>query len=124
MTGPAHADPNSGLLKAEPVVAAHVAAWLVLNAGVLLVSRYHLATDSQWKVASLELTPIVTAVLLAVLAWLVRRVVTPAWKLLNPAASATAPASTAAAGSTVVPDVPTELDGLPPLDPMPVPTDS
>lgn len=82
MTQPAHAAPDTGgFLKHEPVIAGHIAAWVVLNLGVLLVSRYHVLTDQQWSALSLQVTAIVTAAVLALMGWLIRRVVTPAWKL-------------------------------------------
>lgn len=82
MTTPAaHADPSGGFMKNEPVVAAHIAAWVVLNAGILLVSRYHVFTAAQWSVAAIELSSLVTAAVLFVMGWLIRRVVSPAWKL-------------------------------------------
>lgn len=83
MTQPAHADPNGGLLKNEPVVVAHFVAWLLLNAGLVLVGRYHVVGTATWNALSSALAPEITAALLALSAWLIRRVVTPAWKLLQ-----------------------------------------
>lgn len=89
MTSPAPVEPSGAFVKNEPVVAAHIAAWLVLNAGVLLVSRYHVFTSEQWSVGAIELTGMVTAGLLALMGGLQRRLVSPAWKLA--AAKAAAP---------------------------------
>jgi hypothetical protein len=81
VTAPAHRDPTGGVWKAEPVIAAHVAAWFVLNAGLLLVGRLHVLTAVQWSGLSASLTAVVTATLLSLMAWLIRRVVAPAWKV-------------------------------------------
>lgn len=81
MTAPAHRDPAGGVWKSEPVIAGHVAAWFVLNLGLLLVGRLHVLTAVQWSGLAAGLTGLVTAALLGLLAWLIRRVVAPAWKL-------------------------------------------
>ena len=82
MSSPARtADTNGGVLKNEPVLIGHFAIWLVLNLGIVLTSRYHVFTSTQWSAVSVELTPIVTAALLSLSAWLIRRVVRPAWKV-------------------------------------------
>lgn len=73
--------PTGRFLKNEPVIAAHIAAWVVLNLGVLLVSRYHVFTPAQWSVAAVELTGMITAGVLFLMGWLIRRAVAPAWKL-------------------------------------------
>lgn len=81
MTTPAHADPNSGLLKSEPVMAAAAATWLLANVGLIL-AHYNLLGSVQWNGLSALLFPPVTAGFLAGIGWAVRRVVTPAHKLL------------------------------------------
>lgn len=81
MTAPAHRDPTGGVWKSEPVIAGHVAGWFVLNLGLLLVGRLHVLTAVQWSGLSASLTAVVTAALLGLMAWLIRRVVAPAWKI-------------------------------------------
>lgn len=77
---PAHADPNSGLVKNEPAMVGAFSVWLVGNVGLLLIN-HHLVTGVQWSAASLQVTALVTFVLAAIVGWLLRRVVAPAWKL-------------------------------------------
>lgn len=83
MTEPAHADPNGGLLKNEPVVVGHFVTWLLLNVGLIIVGRYHIVSDATWNALSSALAPEITAALLVLSAWFIRRVVTPAWKLVQ-----------------------------------------
>lgn len=74
----------SSLAKNEPVLVAHGVAWLLLQAGLILVGRYHVLSSSSWSSLSSALAPVVTAAAMAVLALLVRRVVTPVAKLAAP----------------------------------------
>lgn len=74
----------SGLVKSEPVLVAHGVAWLLLQAGLILVGRYHLLSSSSWSALSSALAPVITAAALALLALFVRRVVTPVAKLAAP----------------------------------------
>lgn len=73
----------SSLIKSEPVLVAHAVAWLLLQAGLILVGRYHLLSSSSWSALSSSLAPVVTAAAMGLLALLVRRVVTPAVKLIE-----------------------------------------
>jgi len=67
----------SSLVKSEPVLVAHFVAWLLLQAGLILVGRYHVLSDSSWSALSSALAPIVTAAAMGLLALLIRHVVTP-----------------------------------------------
>jgi hypothetical protein len=67
----------------EPVVASSIGLWLVTNVGALLVGRTHLLTDKEWAPLASSITPIVIAAVLAVFAFIVRKVVAPAWKLVD-----------------------------------------
>lgn len=106
----------SGLVKSEPVLVAHFTAWLLLQGGLIVVGRYHLIGGSSWSALSSALAPAVTAVFLGVVAWLVRRVVTPASKLIEHDAPGVATAI-----STVVDDA---LAAAQAAYPMPAPPQS
>lgn len=80
---PAHAKaPNSFVLN-EPMVMAHIVAWILANIGALVVGRTHLVSSREWSGLAQGLTPIVTAVLAAASAVIFRRYVSPAWKLAD-----------------------------------------
>lgn len=76
----------TGIVKNEPVLVAHFVAWLLLQAGLIVVGRFHLITDSTWTALSSALAPVISAVLIGALGWLIRRVVSPAWKHIEQAA--------------------------------------
>lgn len=78
----------TGLVKSEPVLVAHAVAWLLVQAGLIVVGRYHLISGSTWTALASALAPIISAVLLAAMAWLIRRVVTPAWRVVGPVLAA------------------------------------
>lgn len=75
----------------EPVVLAALivgpVTWLLTNIGALIVGHTHLVTKAQWDSKATTLFPIITAVVVFALtfliAWLVRRVVKPWWKDLT-----------------------------------------
>jgi len=71
---------NSGFAKNEPVVVGHFVTWLLVNVGALIVGHTHLVTATEWGSFATGITPMLTAVLLAVLATVLRRYVAPAWK--------------------------------------------
>lgn len=75
---------TTGIVKSEPVIVAHAVAWLLLQAGMIVVGRYHLISGATWTAMSSALAPVITAVLLGALAWFIRRVVTPAWRFAEP----------------------------------------
>ena len=66
------------ITKDEPVIVAHAALWVVAVAGEILVGRTHVVTAHEWSALSSTLIPIVTTGLLALSAWLMRAVVSPA----------------------------------------------
>lgn len=68
----------SSLVKSEPVLVAHGVAWLFLQAGLILVGRYHVLSSSNWSALASTLAPVVTAAAMALLALVIRHVVTPA----------------------------------------------
>lgn len=72
-----------GLYKAEPVIVKSAVGWLLLQAGLLVVDHWHLLSDTAWSSLAQALAPVVTAVAMGLLAWAIRRVVTPAWKWLD-----------------------------------------
>jgi hypothetical protein len=76
MSTPAHADPNTGLLKSEPALITAAAVWLVGNLGLLLVGRLHWFTAAQWSGESASLTAVASAAIASLAGWLLRRVVT------------------------------------------------
>lgn len=146
MTNPSHADPDSaGLLKAivdeEPVIASAITGWLLANVGLVL-AHFHLIGVGQWSGLSQVLASPVAGIVLLVIGWLVRHVVTSpkTVRLLQreldlarqSAATATAAASSATQpivvqldGRTIAaavadsrPAEPTSLDGLPVVLPV------
>lgn len=82
MTSPAHANPNSTLWKSEPAMVAAAALWLVTNVGQVVIGHQWL-TPSQWNGMTATLIGIVSFVLFAIAGWVVRKVVAPAWKLVE-----------------------------------------
>lgn len=78
----------TGIVKSEPVLVAHAVAWLLLQGGLIVVGRYHLISGATWTALSSALAPVITAVLLGVMAWFIRRVVTPAWRVAGPVLTA------------------------------------
>lgn len=120
----------SGLVKSEPVLVAHGVAWLLLQAGLILVGRYHVLSSNSWSSLSSALAPVVTAVAMGLLALFIRRVVSPVWNLIQrdagpltvdvqnaiAAAQATYPMPTASSGVTVTvtpPTAPSEPSAAP-----------
>jgi hypothetical protein len=73
----------SGLLKQEPVIVGGFVLWLLTQAGLVLVGRYHMLSASSWSALSQAIAPAVTAGVLALAGWLLRRAVTPSWKWLE-----------------------------------------
>lgn len=74
---------TGGILKNEPVIVAHFVAWLLLQAGLIVVGRFHIVSDTTWSALSSALAPVITGALMAALAWVIRHVVTPAWKAVE-----------------------------------------
>lgn len=70
----------SSLVKAEPVLVGHFVTWLLVQAAAVLVGRYHLISSAAWSPLASSLEPVITAVVIGLVALLVRRVVTPAWR--------------------------------------------
>jgi hypothetical protein len=80
-------------------------AWLLTNAGAVIVGHTNLVTAEQWNATATWVTPFVSAFILGVVGIVVRRYVAPAWKLIQ--------AQAASAGAHV-PDLP-ELDPSSPV---------
>lgn len=73
----------SGVVKSEPALVTMAALWLLTNVGAAVVERWHWLGADQWSTLSQSLTPLVTAGIAALAGWLLRRVVTPAWRALE-----------------------------------------
>ena len=72
--------PQTGLMASEPVMVAAFVHWALINVGLFFVGRTTLLTGDQWSTVASALTPLVSGAVLAVLGWVLRRYVTPAWK--------------------------------------------
>lgn len=67
----------------EPVIVAAVAGWVITNVGALILGHTTWITPDQWNSLATWLTPLVSAGVAWLLAWLVRRVVTPVAKVAD-----------------------------------------
>lgn len=67
----------------EPVLGGYIVAWVLTNAGAVIVGRTHLITSDQWSTLSNTLTPVLLTVVLGGLAWFSRTVVTPVAKVAD-----------------------------------------
>lgn len=77
---------EDSIVKDEPVIVGHFALLLLSLIGEFLVG-HHILGDAQWSADQNSVLPLVTIVLLAVSAWLLRRVVTPVAHLISTAAT-------------------------------------
>lgn len=68
---------STALKDREPVIITAGVGWLFTNVGALVVEQWHLMGAEQWSALTSALVPLVTAVVLFVGAWLLRRKVTP-----------------------------------------------
>ena len=75
--------PKTGFAANEPVVVGGFVAWLFSLLGTFLIGHTHLITSDTWSALSTTLVPVVSAFALAVVAFVVRRYVQPAWKALT-----------------------------------------
>jgi hypothetical protein len=71
---------KTGFASNEPVVVAHFVTWAFLQLGAIVVGHTNLVTQVQWNSLTTGLFPFVTAAILSVLAVVLRKYVSPAWK--------------------------------------------
>lgn len=67
----------------EPVIVAAVVTWIVTNLGALVLGHTTWVTKAQWNGFATWLTPVVSLGVAWLVAWLVRRVVTPVAKVAD-----------------------------------------
>jgi hypothetical protein len=82
MTAPVPAE-KTGFVANEPVIVSHFVLWLFVNAGAFVVGHTHIVTSAQWDSLTTGLVPVVSAVVLGLIATVVRKYVSPAWKALS-----------------------------------------
>lgn len=80
MTNPA---PKTSFAANEPVVVSAFVAWLFSVLGAEIIGHTDLVTSADWGTLSTILVPVVSGVVLAAIAWVTRRFVTPAWKVVT-----------------------------------------
>jgi 2',3'-cyclic-nucleotide 2'-phosphodiesterase (5'-nucleotidase family) len=87
---------KTSLASQEPVVVGAAVAWLLAQVGAIVVGHTHVVTDAQWGSVATYLTPIVSAAVLAAVAWVTRQFTVPAAKVVEvkPASVVTLPAAT------------------------------
>ena len=74
---------RTGFVENEPVIVGHFVLWLFVNLGAFIVGHTNLVTSDQWNSLTTGLVPFVTAALLSVIAFVVRKYVSPAWKKVS-----------------------------------------
>lgn len=74
---------RNGFVENEPAIVAAFVAWLFANAGAFVVGHTHLVTNSQWGSLTTGVVPFVTAGVLSVIAFVLRKYVSPAWKVVE-----------------------------------------
>jgi hypothetical protein len=80
--------PKAGALANEPVVIGAFVTWLLSLVGTFLIGHTHWVTTDTWGSLSTFLVPAISAVVITGVAWLVRNVVTPVWKVVTKEAQA------------------------------------
>ncbi len=74
---------KTGFVANEPVIAASIATWLVSVVGTIVLGHTDLITSDQWGSLATILVPLIAGVILTGVAWVTRKVVTPAWKAVS-----------------------------------------
>lgn len=83
MTSTKPATQHTGFAANEPVVVSAGVAWLFSLLGTYLIGHTDLVTSGTWSALTTVLVPIIAGLVLTGLAWVTRRVVTPAWKFVS-----------------------------------------
>lgn len=77
-------DPTkTGLVANEPLLVGAFVTWLLSFVGTLILGHTNLITSDQWSSLSTILVPVVSAAIIGAVAWVVRKFVSPAWKVLT-----------------------------------------
>lgn len=71
---------KSGLVSNEPVLVGAFVTWLFTVLGTFILGHTDLVTSTQWSSLSSFLIPVISALVLGVIATVVRKYVTPFWK--------------------------------------------
>lgn len=77
-------DVKTGFASTEPVVVGHIVLWVLANIGGFVIAHsHHLLSATQWEHFSTGLTPYISAAVLGLSAFVLRKWVTPAWKAVD-----------------------------------------
>jgi hypothetical protein len=74
---------KAGFAAREPVIVGGVVTWLFSVLGTFLIGHTHWVTNDTWTGLATLLVPIVSALVITGIAWVVRTVVTPVWKVIS-----------------------------------------